>query len=80
MCVRCPSVVMADNHTCLMGWDMMEMGMKWNTMMRMTNHAHCICTILHTHKVREGGMCLFNGRCTSGVFYSRITKMQIKMI
>ena len=27
-----------------------------------------------------GGMCLFNGRCTSGVFYSSITKMQIKMI
>ena len=25
-------------------------------------------------------MCLFNGRHTSGVFYSSITKMQIKMI
>ena len=28
----------------------------------------------------EGGICLFNGRCTSSVFYSSITKMQIKMI
>ena len=25
-------------------------------------------------------MCLFNGRCTSGIFYSSMTKMQIKMI
>ena len=69
-------VVMADDHIRLMGWDMMEMGMKQNMMMRMKNHAHSICTILHAHKVR-GGTCLFNGRCTSGVFYSSITKMQI---
>ena len=33
-----------------------------------------------THAQGEGGTCLFNGRCTSGVFYSSITKMQIKMI
>ena len=34
-----------------------------------------------THAQGEGGgMCLFNGRHTSGVFYSSITKMQIKMI
>ena len=33
-----------------------------------------------THAQGEGGMCLFNGRCTSSVFYSSITKMQIKMI
>ena len=45
-------VVMADDHMCLMGWDMMEMGMKWNMMTRMKNHTHSICTILHTHKVR----------------------------
>ena len=79
VCVRCPSAVMADDHMCLMGWDMTEMGTKWNIMARMKNHAHYVCTILHAHKVR-GGMCLFNGRCTSGVFYSSITKMQIKMI
>ena len=70
---------MVDDHTCLMGWDMMEMGKKWNMMMRTKNHAHSVCMILHTHEVR-GGMCLFNGRCTSSVFYSSITKMQIKMI
>ena len=56
--VRCPSVVMADDHMCLMGWDMMEMGMKWNIMMRMKNHAHCVCTILHMHKVGRGCVCL----------------------
>ena len=34
-----------------------------------------------THTQGEGGgMCLFNGRHTSGVFYSSITKMQIEMI
>ena len=65
---------MADDHTRLMGQDMMEMGMKWNMMMRMKNHAHSICMILHVHKVREGDM-LFNGRHTSSVFYSSITKM-----
>ena len=31
---------MVDDHTRLMGWDMMEMGMKWNMMMRMKNHVH----------------------------------------
>ena len=54
VCVRCPSVVMVDDHMCLMGWDMTEMGTKWNMMMRMKNHAHCVCTILHVHKVRVG--------------------------
>ena len=33
-----------------------------------------------THPQGEGGTCLFNGRHTSGVFYSSITTMQIKMI
>ena len=50
-CVRCQSAVTVDDHTCSMGWDMTEMGMKWNIMTRMKNHAHCICTILHVHKV-----------------------------
>ena len=77
VCVRCPSVATVDDHMHSMGWDMMEMGMKWNTMTRMKNHAHCVCTILHVHKVR-GGMCLFNGRCTSGVFYSSITKCRLR--
>ena len=45
---------MADDHTHLMGQNMMEMGMKWNMMMRMKNHTHSICMILHMHKVREG--------------------------
>ena len=72
-------VVMADDHMRLMGWDMMDMGMKWNMMTRMKNHAHSICTILHMHKVR-GGMCLFKGRCTSSVFYSSITKMQVRVL
>ena len=44
---------MVDDHTHLMGQDMMEMGMKWN-MMRMKNHVHSVCTILHVHKVRGG--------------------------
>ena len=38
---------------------------------------------LHNPTCAQGegeGMCLFNGRCTSSVFYSSITKMQIKMI
>ena len=61
------------------GQDMTEMGMKQNMMMRTKNHAHSVCTILHMHKVR-GGVCLFNGRHTSDVFYSSIIKMQIKMI
>ena len=47
---RCPSVVMVDDHTHLTGRDTMEMGTKWNMMMRMKNHAHCVCTILHIHK------------------------------
>ena len=72
-------VVTVDDHTHLMGWDMTEMGMKWNTMTRTKNHTHSVCMILHEHKVM-GGMCLFDGRCTSSVFYSSITKMQIKMI
>ena len=38
---------MVDDHMCLMGWDMMEMGMKWNLMMRMKIHVHSVCTILH---------------------------------
>ena len=79
MHVRCPSAAMADDHTCLMGQDMTGMGTKRNMMMRMKNHAHSVCMILHTHEVR-GGMCLFNERCTNSVFYSSITKMQIKMI
>ena len=49
---------MVDDHTHLMGQDMMEMGMKWN-MMRMKNHVHSVCTILHVHKVKgEGCVCL----------------------
>ena len=64
--VRCPSAATADDHMHLTG-----------QMMRTKNHAHSVCTILHMHKVRGGGMCLFNGRHTSGVFYSSITKMQI---
>ena len=36
-------VVTVDNHMCLMGWDMIEMGMKQNTMTRMKNHTHSIC-------------------------------------
>ena len=79
MHVRCPSVATVDNHMRLTGQDMMEMGTKWNMMMRTKNHADSICMILHMHKVR-GGTCLFNGRRTSGVFYSSITKMQIKII
>ena len=79
MHVRCPSAATVDDHTCLMGQDMTEMGTKWNMMTRTKNHAHSVCMILHTHEVREG-MCLFNGRHTSSVFYSSITKMQIKMI
>ena len=79
MCTRCPSVATVDDHMCLMGQDMTEMGMKWNMITRTKNHAHSICTILHAHEVK-GGTCLFNGRHTSGVFYSSITKMQIKMI
>ena len=35
-------VVMVDDHTRLMGWDMMEMGMKWNMMMRMKNHVYSV--------------------------------------
>ena len=70
---------MVDDHMCSMGWGMMEMGMKWNLMMRMKIHVHSVCTILHVHKVR-GGRCV----CLMGdipvVFYSRITRMQIKMI
>ena len=53
---RCPSAVMVDNHTHLIGQDMMEMGIKWNTMMRTKNHTHSICMILHTHEVRGGDM------------------------
>ena len=79
VCTRCPSVVTADDHTHLTGQDMMEMGMKQNMMTRTKNHTHSVCTILHMHKVR-GGTCVFNGRHTSGVFHSSITKMQIKMI
>ena len=67
---------MADDHMHLMGWNMIEMGTKWNMMTRMKNHTHSIYMILHMHKVR-GGMCLFNGRHISSVFYSSITKMQI---
>ena len=67
---------MADDHTHLMGQDVTEMGMKRNMMTRTKNHAHSICMILHTHEVR-GGTCLFNRRCTNGVFYSSIKKMQI---
>ena len=63
VCMRCPSVATADDHMRSTGWDTMEMRMKWNTMMRMKwntmmrmkNHAHCVCTILHMHKVRGGG-------------------------
>ena len=51
-------MVTVDDYTRSMGWDMMEMGMKWNMMMRMK---------IHVHKVRGGGMCLFNGRHTSGL-------------
>ena len=41
----------------MLDWqDMTEVGMKWNMMMRMKNHAHSICTILHAHKVREEDM------------------------
>ena len=40
---------------------------------------HPLC--LHNPTCPQGGgTCLFNGRCTSRVFYSSITKMQIKMI
>ena len=52
--VRCPSAAMVDDHTHLTGQDMMEMGTKQNMMMRMKNHAHSICMILHMHKVRGG--------------------------
>ena len=38
-----------------------------------------LCLHNPTH-AQGGGTCLFNGRCTSSVFYSSITKMQIKMI
>ena len=47
-------VVMVDDHICLMGWDMMEMKMKWNLMIRMKIYLHSVCTILHMHKVRGG--------------------------
>ena len=46
----------ADDHTHSIGQDTMEMGMKWNMMMRTKNHAHSICTILHMHEVRGGDM------------------------
>ena len=72
-------MVTADDHTHSMGWDTIEMGMKWNMMMRMKNHTHSVCTILHMHKVM-GWVCLFNGRRTSSVVYSSIIKIQIKMI
>ena len=45
---------MVDDHMHLMGWDMTEMGTKRNTVTRMKNHAHSVCTILHMHKVRGG--------------------------
>ena len=73
-----------DDHTCSMGQDMMEMGMKWNMMMewnmmmRMRNHVHSVCTILHMHKVRGGCVGLMGD--IPVVFYSSITKMKIKMI
>ena len=54
--MRCPSAAMVDNHMCLTGQDMTEMGIKWNMMMRMKNHAHSVCTILHVHEVRGGDM------------------------
>ena len=50
---------MVDDHMCLMGWDMMEMGMKWNLMMRMKIHVQCLHNPTHT----------------SSVFYSSITKI-----
>ena len=68
-----------DDYTRSMGWDMMEMGMKWNMMMRMKNHVHSVCTILHVHKVRGGGCVCLMGDIPV-VFYSSITKIQIKMI
>ena len=40
-------MAMVDDHT-------HSMGMKWNMMLRMKNHVHSVCTILHEHKVREG--------------------------
>ena len=51
-------MVTVDDHTCLMGWDTMEMGMKWNRMMRMKNHTHSVCMILHMHEVRGGRGCV----------------------
>ena len=51
VCMRCPSVATVDDHMCLMGQDMTEIGIKWN-MMRMKNHAHSICMILHAYEVR----------------------------
>ena len=57
VCMRCPSVVTVDDHMHLTGEDMMEMGMKCNMIMRMKNHTHSICMILHAHKVR-GCVCL----------------------
>ena len=56
VCVRCPSAVMVDDHTRLMGQDMTEMGIKWNMMTRTKNYAHSICMILHMHKVRGGNV------------------------
>ena len=64
-----------DDHMCSMGWGMMEMGMKWNLMMRMKIHVQC----LHnpTCAQGEGGGCV----CLMGdipvVFYTSITRMQI---
>ena len=48
-----------DDHMHSTGWDMMEMGMKQNMRMRMMNHAHSVCMILHVH---EGG----SGCCLRG--------------
>ena len=69
-------MVTVDDHMCSMGWDMMEMGMKWDLMMGMKIHVHSVCTILHMHKVR-GWTCWYNGRHTSSVFYSSITKCKL---
>ena len=68
-------MVTVGDHTRLMGQDMMEMGMKWNKMTRMKNHAHSVCMILHEHKVRGGCVCLMGD--IPAVFYYSITKMQI---
>ena len=66
-----------DDYTCSMGWDMMEMGMKWNMMMRMKNHVYSVCTILHVHKVRGGGCVCLMGDIPVVSFTLSITKMQI---